>query len=79
MNCHWVNRCQTYHSVEKQHGVKHLTPNPDFQGNNPSIHIIIKKQTGNEVEIEWDVRKCESFLEEKGKWVRLRPGEKIPT
>ena len=79
VNCHWVNRCKTYHSVEKQHGAKHLTSKPDFQGNNPSIHIIVKEQLNNDIGIEWDVRKCESFLEEKGKWLKLRPGEKIPS
>ena len=29
--------------------------------------------------IEWDVRACGSFLEDNGRWIRLRPGEKIPT
>ena len=44
MNCHWIDRCKTYHAVERQHGVDHLTANPDFQGNNPSIHILVKNQ-----------------------------------
>ena len=79
MNCHWVSRCKTYHSVEKQHGVEHLTSNPDFQGINPSIHIIVKEQSNADIRIEWDVRECESFLEEEGKWLKLRPGEKIPS
>tara|TARA_B100000131_G_C18066801_1_gene592844 strand:+ start:248 stop:499 length:252 start_codon:yes stop_codon:yes gene_type:complete len=79
VNCHWVNRCKTYHSVEKQHGVKHLTSNPDFQGNNPLIHIIVKEQKNAATSIEWDVRKCESFLEEQGKWKKLRPDEELPS
>ena len=79
MNCHWVNRCKTYHAVEKQHGVKHLNPNPDFQGNNPSIHIIVKEQKNADIEVEWDVRECKSFLEEKDKWLKLRPGERLPS
>ena len=79
INCHWVNRCKTYHSVEKQHGVEHLTANPDFQGTKPSIHVIVKEQSNTDIGIEWDVRECESFLEEQGKWLKLRPGQKIPS
>ncbi len=79
VNCHWVDRCNTYHSVENQHGVENLTSNPDFQGKNPSIHIIVKDLTNSESSIEWDVRACESFLEDEGKWLRLRPGKTIPT
>ncbi len=80
MNCHWIDRCKTYHAVEKQHGVDHLNPNPDFQGNNPSIHIIVKDiKNSTSSSIEWDVRACQSFLEEEGKWQKLRPGQKIPS
>lgn len=28
--------------------------------------------------IEWDVRACESFIEDNGRWMRLRPGEEVP-
>jgi len=28
--------------------------------------------------IEWDVRGCDSFKLDQGKWSRLRPGEEIP-
>ena len=28
--------------------------------------------------IEWDVRGCDSFQPDQGKWSRLRPGEEIP-
>ncbi len=79
INCQWVDRCKTYHAVEKQHGVKHLTQNPDFQGNNPRIHVIVRNLENNEIDTEWDVRACGSFLEDQDKWLRLRPGEKLPT
>jgi hypothetical protein len=29
--------------------------------------------------MEWDVVGCASFVQEMGKWARLRPGEAIPT
>ncbi len=78
MNCYWIDRCKTYHAVEKQHGAEHLTSSPDFQGNNPSIHVIVKDvHSGSS--IEWDVRACKSFQEDKGKWQRLRPGQKLPS
>ena len=79
VNCQWVDRCQTYHSVEKQHGVEHLNSNPDFQGNNPRIHIIVRDQPSKGIETEWDVQACGSFVEDKGKWLRLCPGQKLPT
>ena len=79
INCQWVDRCKTYHAVEKQHGVKHLAQNPDFQGNNPRIHVIVRSLENSDIDTEWDVRACGSFLEDEGKWLRLRPGEKIPT
>ncbi len=79
VNCSWVDRCKTYHAVEKQHGAKHLTNNPDFQGNNPKIHISVMDLPDGEVGMEWDVRACESFAEDSGKWSRLCPGQELPT
>ena len=79
INCEWVDRCKTYHSVEEQHGAKHLSQNPDFQGNNPKIHVNVMTLPDGEIGIEWDVRGCGSFIEDKGRWQRLRPGEKLPT
>ena len=48
------------------------------QGNNPNIHINIFDMPKSEIGIEWDVRGCDSFLPDQGKWSRLRPGEEIP-
>ena len=78
VNWHYVDRCVTYHAVETQHQQPHLTDAPDFEPQEPSINVNIRPQQ-EYVEMEWDVVGCESFLEEAGKWAKLRPGELIPT
>ena len=78
VDCAWVDRCKTYYEVEENHGVKHISKKPDFQGINPKIHISISEMHNNEIGIEWDVRGCSSFQLDQGKWSRLRPGEDIP-
>ena len=78
VDCRWVDRCKAYHSVEKQHGVKHLNPHPDFEPKNPIIHVSLLKIEEGRTEIEWDVQACKSFCVDAGKWLRLRPNEKIP-
>ena len=78
INCHYVDRCTTYHAVETQHEQPHLTNYPDFEPVEPSINVNIRSQE-DYVEIEWDVVGCESFLKEAGKWAKLRPGEPVPT
>ncbi|MBR8829584.1 MAG: hypothetical protein N5P05_001467 [Chroococcopsis gigantea SAG 12.99] len=78
VNCYFVDRCITYHAVEGQHQEPHLTHNPDFEPQEPSINVNIR--TKDEIiEMEWDVVGCLSFLRENGKWASLRPGEPIPT
>ena len=79
VNCRWVDRCKAYHVVEKQHGVAHLNEVPDIEPMNPRIHISVIDLPGEEAQVEWDVRSCESFSEEIGKWLRLRPGQELPT
>ena len=79
VNCRWVDRCKTYHAVEAQHGEKHLSSSPDFQGNEPRIHVIVKDVKNSGIQVEWDVQACGSFIEDQGKWLRLRPGEELPT
>lgn len=78
VNCHFVDRCVTYNAVETQHEQPHLTENPDFEPNEPSINVNIRPRQ-DYVEMEWDVVGCESFLRETGKWAKLRPGEPVPT
>jgi len=64
--------------VETQHEQPHLTDRPDFDPLSPSINVNLRT-TSDLIEMEWDVVGCESFLEEMGKWARIRPGEPIPT
>lgn len=78
INCQYVDICNTYHAVETQHQQQHLTENPSFEPEKPSINVNIRPN-GEYIEMEWDVVGCESFQEETGKWARLRPGEAIPT
>ncbi len=78
VNCLYVDRCTAYNAVETQHQQPHLTENPDFEPINPSINVNIRTQDSM-IETEWDVVGCDSFVEEMGKWAKLRPGELIPT
>jgi hypothetical protein len=78
INCTYVDRCMTYHAVEAQHQQPHLTETPDFNAAAPTININIRTE-GDEIQMEWDVVGCDSFTAEMGKWVRLRPGELVPT
>ncbi len=79
VDCSWVDRCKTYHSVERQHQVAHLNAAPDIDPIDPLIHIIVKDLPEGGSSIEWDVRACKSFLKEQGRWMKLRPGDKVPT
>ncbi len=79
INCRWVDRCKAYHVVEKQHGVDHLTQTPDLEPVDPRIHVSLIDVPGEFAEVEWDVRSCNSYVEDLGRWQRLRPGEEVPT
>ncbi|MBE7380990.1 MAG: Ycf34 family protein [Leptolyngbya sp. SIO1E4] len=78
VNCHYVDRCTTYHAVETQHQQPHLTEIPNFEAVNPTINVNIRQQD-TLIEMEWDVVGCDSFKQETGKWSKLRPGELVPT
>ena len=79
MDCHWVDRCQAYHAVERQHGVPHLQAAPDLVPVQPRIHVQVRDLPGGAVGVEWDVRACDSFQADPGRWLRLRPGQAVPT
>jgi hypothetical protein len=81
VDCHWVDRCQAYHAVERQHGVPHLNPAPDLEPREPRIHIQVRDLpgVGGGVGVEWDVRACSDFQREAGRWRRLRPDAPVPT
>lgn len=76
VDCQYVDRCESYHAVEKQHQQPHLTHNPTFVATNPRINVHIRNHGQD---IEWDVVACDSFQEERGRWAQLRPGQAIPT
>ncbi len=78
VNCHYVDSCLTYHAVETQHQQPHLTDSPTFEPTEPTINVNIRN-SDTDIEMEWDVVGCASFKEDAGKWVRLRPGELVPT
>lgn len=78
VDCHWIDRCQAYHAVERQHGVPHLTAMPDFAPQQPTIHVQVMDLGAEAVGVEWDVRSCGSFQAEPGRWQRLRPGQAVP-
>ncbi len=73
-----MDRCKTYHAVEKQHCVDHLNLNPDFEPKDPIIHISLLDPEKGNTEIEWDVQACKSFYIDNGRWLRLRPNQKLP-
>jgi hypothetical protein len=79
VDCHWVDRCQAYHAVERQHGVPHLSSSPDVVPTDPRIHIQVIDLPAGAVGVEWDVRACTSFLAEPGRWQGLRPGACLPS
>ena len=79
VDCHWVDRCQAYHAVERQHGVDHLCVAPSFVPQSPRINVSVIELGDAQVGVEWDVRGCDSFEAEPGRWLRLRPGQAQPT
>jgi hypothetical protein len=79
INCTYVDRCITYHSVESLHLQHHLTEAPDFEATSPTINVNIKTTSSEDIQMEWDVVGCDSFMVEMGKWIKLRPGELVPT
>ncbi|MEB3235560.1 MAG: Ycf34 family protein [Cyanobacteriota bacterium] len=82
VDCHWIDRCQAYHAVERQHGVMPLNLAPDFVPQQPRIHVQVRDlpdAAGSAVGVEWDVRACASFEADAGRWQRLRPGAAVPT
>jgi hypothetical protein len=78
VDCHWVDRCKAYHAVERQHGVPHLSAAPEFEPQEPRIHVQVLDLPTGGVGVEWDVRACGSFQREPGRWQRLRPELPLP-
>ncbi len=51
---------------------------PNFIPKKPYIHVSIIKNLDGDFQSDWDVQSCSSFLEETGKWSKLRPGLELP-
>ena len=68
----------TYHDVENNHDVDHISDEPDFKAKNPFIHVSIVKDNNGDHKIDWDVKSCSSFQEEYGKWSKCKPGLELP-
>ncbi len=79
VDCRWVDQCQAYHAVERQHGAAHLCAAPQFVPSEPKIHVQVRELGSTEVGGEWDVRACGSFQRDQGRWQRLRPDQVVPT
>ena len=78
INCKWVDRCITYHDVESNHCVDHISNHPDFKAKKPFIHVSIVKDKNGDYKTDWDVQSCSSFLSNYGKWSRSNPGMELP-
>nr|YP_010336975.1 hypothetical protein MW574_pgp107 [Madagascaria erythrocladioides]QUE29008.1 Ycf34 [Madagascaria erythrocladioides]UNJ16560.1 hypothetical protein [Madagascaria erythrocladioides] len=70
INCHHVNNCSTYFSIEKQHQKTHLNLAPEFVPQYPVINVNIIR-SDLDLKIDWDVVECMSFVENPGKWLIL--------
>tara|TARA_Y100001970_G_C13793930_1_gene631649 strand:+ start:342 stop:593 length:252 start_codon:yes stop_codon:yes gene_type:complete len=77
VNCKWVDRCSTYHEIEKNHEVEHLTSFPDVNAKNPFIHVSLVEEKNGNFSIEWDVKSCSSYYEEIGSLSKIKPGLKV--
>ena len=65
--------------MERQHGVPHLSDAPDRVPRQPRIHVQIRDLDDGGVGVEWDVRACDDFQLDPGRWQRLRPGLLLPS
>ena len=88
-NCKWVDRCKTYHWVEKVHEQPHLTHAPDFDPYDPQVQVFTRNEGAESADAtngaesstggtqaattEYDVFACDAFTEDRGRWLRLMP------
>ena len=71
VNCKWVDSCNTYYDIEKNHELEHLTSYPDVNAKNPLINVSLVEEKNGNFSIEWDFRYCSSFHEEIGRWSKI--------
>lgn len=51
INCKWVDRCKTYHWVEKMHEQPHVTHAPDFDPDDPQIQVFIRNEGAESADV----------------------------
>jgi hypothetical protein len=80
-----------YHWIETRHEQPHLTEEEtlDFDPKKPQVQVFIRTELQaieaahglhKPITTEYDVFGCDSFVEDKGRWVRLMPdADFIPT
>nr|YP_010337878.1 hypothetical protein MW591_pgp152 [Timspurckia oligopyrenoides]UNJ17463.1 hypothetical protein [Timspurckia oligopyrenoides] len=69
INCLYINSCSIYHIIEKNHKqhskrVKPLT----FHPVEPILNINLYLHS-NDINIDWDLVECLSFIESPGVWL----------
>ena len=70
INCKYIVSCDTYKSIEKQHGyVKSVNKNA-FIPQNTIIDVNLSNNKKYN-EIDWDIVECLSFVEKPGYWLNL--------
>ena len=79
VNCKLVDQCITYHDIEKNHGVEHISDIPNFKPKKPYIHVSLIKDSMGNFKTDWDVKSCLSFEEEAGKWSKCKPCVELPS
>nr|YP_009315518.1 Hypothetical protein ycf34 [Liagora brachyclada]SCW24176.1 Hypothetical protein ycf34 [Liagora brachyclada] len=69
INCIYVHRCSTYSFITMQHYNidYHQLQNNSFHPFNPILNANYL-ENNNEIQIDWDVIECLSFLEKPGYW-----------
>lgn len=76
IDCALVERCTAYHLVEAKHGQPHLATEPDFtpRPGSPTVAVMVNSTDASpDFDVELDVTKCEDYLEDKGRWLRMMP------
>nr|YP_009315722.1 Hypothetical protein ycf34 [Trichogloeopsis pedicellata]SCW24380.1 Hypothetical protein ycf34 [Trichogloeopsis pedicellata] len=67
INCSYVHSCSTYHFIKVQHNENTSKVDINFYPSNPIIQVNLKTIDEN-IQIDWDVIECLSFLEDPGQW-----------
>jgi hypothetical protein len=69
LNCNYLNVCQQYFLIEKNHNEVNINSNPRFIPTQSIININLFLSKKNDIDLEWDIVECLSFKEKPGKWI----------